>query len=120
MEACHNITVEKTENHVTHEYSYNKAMLIGQLMAQINAGVTRNGMPKCVEASFGQQYILQKGLEKFGDRAREGVHKELDQLHKRNCFSPTLPKDMTQEEKDKAQPSLVLVTKKEKDNLVKG
>ena len=51
-------------------------------MADLNERITLEGV------SFGQQYILQKGLKVFGKRASAASMKELDQLHKRNCFTP--------------------------------
>ena len=39
-------------------------------------------------ASFGQQYILQKVLKKFGDHGSKSAAKEIDQLHQQNCFNP--------------------------------
>jgi hypothetical protein len=38
--------------------------------------------------SFAQQYLLKKGLQKFGENGYNAANKEVDQLHKRNCFSP--------------------------------
>ena len=68
---------------------------------------------------FGQQYVIQKGLDKFGDSAKTGAMKELDQLHKRNCFTPINVKDMSPNEKAKAQNGIMLVTEK-RDKSVKG
>ena len=52
-------------------------------------------------ACFVQQYNLKKRVEKFGEEGRKATMKELDQLHKRNCFTPILVRDMTREEKTK-------------------
>jgi len=35
--------------------------------------------------SLGQQYIVQKGLKKFGDKGKTATMKELQQLHERVC-----------------------------------
>ena len=40
------------------------------------------------QTQFSQQYILEKGLKKFGERGKLAAEKELDQLHKRGCFKP--------------------------------
>jgi hypothetical protein len=46
-------------------------------------------------ASFAQQYIMQKGLKLFGEQGKDGVNKEMAQLHQRGCFTPVSIKDMT-------------------------
>ena len=45
--------------------------------------------------------------------------KELDQLHKRMCFTPVDVNDLTRNEKKKAMDALMLVTEK-KDKTIKG
>jgi hypothetical protein len=35
---------------------------------------------------FAQQYLLKKGLQKFGESGYKAANKEVDQLHKRNLF----------------------------------
>ena len=50
---------------------------------------------------FGQQYILEKGIKKFGDTGIESTEKEIGQLHDRECFRPTLIGEMTQQEQKK-------------------
>jgi hypothetical protein len=44
---------------------------------------------------------------------------ELDQLHKRNCFSPVDVSTMTKAEKQKAMESLLFLTEK-RDGRIKG
>ena len=69
--------------------------------------------------SFAQQYLLKKGLQKFGDGGYHAATKELDQLHKRNCFSPLDVSAMTPEEKRKAMEALMFLTEKQ-DKAIKG
>ena len=38
--------------------------------------------------SFDEQYLLNQGLQKFGDLGAEATTKELKQLLQRNCFTP--------------------------------
>ena len=83
-----------------------KAFLVARLMVDINLKTTSQG------ASFVQQYILQKGLKKFGDEGRKAATKEADQLHNRNCFTPISVKDLTPEEKRKAQEALMFLCQK--------
>jgi hypothetical protein len=69
--------------------------------------------------SHAQQYILQRGIKKFGQAGREAAVKEATQLYKRNCFEPILPKDMTQQERKKAQDAIMFLAEK-RDGSIKG
>ena len=88
-------------------------MMIARVMTEINSKATTHG------ASFGQQYMLKKGLKKFKERGDAAVTKELDQLHQRNCFSPVDIATLSSEEKRKAQEALMFLTEK-RDGTVKG
>jgi hypothetical protein len=88
-------------------------MLFARLMVDIQQKVTKYG------ATFAQQYMLQKGLKVFGDRGREGSTKELDQLHRRSCFTPISVKEMTPRERKRAQEALMFLTEKA-NGTVKG
>src|SRR4029078_8048442 len=95
------------------EYNPQLAMVIARCMADINAKVMVQG------ASYGQQYILQKGLKKFKERGSKAAIKELDQLHKQNCFTPVDVSSLTAPEKRKAQEALMFLTEK-RDQSCKG
>jgi hypothetical protein len=69
--------------------------------------------------SFGQQYFLQKGLKVVGPRGKQAIKKELDQLVKRDCFTPVWIGDMSDTEWKKAMEALVFLTEK-RDGTVKG
>jgi Reverse transcriptase (RNA-dependent DNA polymerase) len=71
------------------------------------------------QVSFAQQYVLQKGLTKFGQRGSEAVKKELEQLHRRNCFMPMDVSELNNTEKKRAQAALMLLTEK-RDGSIKG
>ena len=86
-------------------------------MVDINGSVTRRGL--AIVESFAQQYILEKGLKKFGNKGEQAAYKEMEQLHKRTCFTPILVKDMTEDEKMKAQLALCFLTEK-RDGTIKG
>ena len=92
-------------------------MMIARVITDINGNVQRKRL-EFVE-TFSQQYILQKGLKVFGKRGEKGAHKELEQLHKRTCFSPVSVKEMSPAEKEKAMNALMFLTKK-RDTTVKG
>ena len=42
---------------------------------------------------------MEKGLKKFGERGKQAVEKELDQLHRRGCFKPVDVSSQSPEEK---------------------
>ena len=92
-------------------------MVMAQAIADINNSVTRDGIEHA--KVFAQQYMLGKGLKKFGERGKEATMKELDQLHRRTCFTPIHVKDMSEEEKKKAQAALLFLTEK-RDKSIKG
>jgi hypothetical protein len=94
-------------------YTTERAHLIAKLMLQISDKVAKSG------ASFAQQYMLKRGLQKWGDKAGEAAQKELDQLHRRNCFTPIDMKSLTPTEKKRAQDALMFVTEK-RDGTIKG
>jgi hypothetical protein len=61
---------------------------------------------------FAQQYLLNKGLKIFGQKGRDASKKEMDQLHRRSCFTPKAIADMTQIEQRKAQQALMFLGEK--------
>ena len=112
--SCHSLgTPELFPDAEVTEYNPQLAMVIARCMADINGKVTAHG------ASYAQQYILQKGLKKFKERGSDAAIKELDQLHKRNCFTPVEIASLTKEERRKAQEALMFLTEK-RDQSCKG
>jgi hypothetical protein len=83
-EQCHNLVAEVHPNPQQDRcYTPQKAMVIARvIVSNINSKATING------ASCAQQYIVQRGLKKFGQRGADAATKEMDQLHGRNCFTP--------------------------------
>ena len=59
-----------------------------------------------------QQYNLKKGMELFGDRAKEATKNEFQQIHDFGTHIPVKPKELTKEEKIKALYARVLVVGK--------
>ena len=55
----------------------------------------------------------------FGEHGHEAATKEMDQLHRRNCFMPIPVKDMTPTERRKAMGALMFLTEK-RAKSVKG
>ena len=66
-----------------------------------------------------QQYNLKKGMELFGDRAKEATTKELQQIHDSGTYVPVMQKDVTREEKIKALYALMFIVEK-RDGRVKA
>ncbi|MGC8533884.1 MAG: hypothetical protein ACP5MV_04655, partial [Candidatus Parvarchaeum sp.] len=93
------------------EYNQQYAMLIAKCMAEINAKATMYG------SCYGQQYILQKGLKKFKKAGEDAAGKELEQLHKRNCFTPMDVTKLSPEEKGKQWRHLCFSLKRETSRL---
>ena len=107
LEYCHNMSAQVSPNpKLDEEYSYTDALLISRLMSELNEGISTAGV------SFTQQYMVKRGLKIFGERGAEATHKELDQLYKRNCFTPISIKAMTDDERRKAQEALMFLTEK--------
>ena len=66
---------------------------------------------------FVQQYILQKGLLKFGNKGYKAAMKEAKQLHDRKCFAPIKMCDRTKSEREKAQVALTYLTEKHNGDI---
>jgi hypothetical protein len=67
------------------EHTDENSTVVAQLMHDIHSGVERKGL------QFSQQMMFHKGRRVFGAKADAAAHKELDQLHRRNCFTPLIP-----------------------------
>ena len=114
LEYCHNLITQIHPNpNEDVEYSVSHAMLIARVMQDLNAKITTQG------ASFAQQYLLQKGLKIFGEQGHAASSKEMDQLHRRNCFTPISIAEMTPTERSKAMEALMFLSQK-RDNSIKG
>ena len=88
-------------------------MLMARYINDISNKVMRQG------ASFAQAYLLNKGLKKYGKKGQDASVKELDQLHRRNSFTPILIAEMSPIERRKAQQALMFLTEK-RDQTIKG
>jgi hypothetical protein len=111
LEYHHNlITQNEPDEGQSMEYSPSDAMLMARLIYDLNTIVVREG------ASFAQQYLLNKGLKIFGQKGRDASKKEMDQLHRRSCFTPKSIADMTLLEQRKAQQALMFLGRKARRN----
>jgi hypothetical protein len=76
LENCHNtVTQTKPNESQSKEYSPSDTMLMARLIYELNTKIVIEG------ASFAQQYLLNKGLNVFGQKGRDASKKEMDQLH---------------------------------------
>ena len=75
-------------------------------MNELSSKITRQG------ASFAQQHLLHKGLKVFGRKGHEDLAKEINQLYRRNCFSPISVASMTIRERRKVMTALMFLTEK--------
>lgn len=74
-------------------------------MAKIIKEVTS----KC---SLAQQYLLHKGLKKFGKEGEKAIGKEMGQLRNQTCWMPMSVTDMNANERRRAQLALAHSSKK--------
>ena len=112
-EISHNLVTQAVKDKNRNEYSDKTVKIIARAMDEIRGKVMKEG------SSFGQQFYLQKGLNKFGDKGKSAAIKELDQLYRRNCFEPISVKEMTDKERMRAQETLLFLTEK-RDGTIKG
>lgn len=79
---------------------------------QPDAGVSDGVVLHVVGVILAQQYSVKKGIQLFGDRARESVSKELQQLHDYKTYTPVYAHELTPEQKREALNSLIFITEK--------
>ena len=66
-----------------------------------------------------QQMHINKGLKRFGERARTAGMKEMNQVHEREAVVPVNFESLNEEEKEKIIDSLLLIEEK-RDGKIKG
>jgi hypothetical protein len=59
-----------------------------------------------------QQYTVNKGLKLFGERAKESISKELQQLHDYVTYTPVHAHELTRDQRKEALASLIFLTEK--------
>ena len=111
-EKLHNLHATTTEDN-TLEYEGEEAYVLARMITEINLSATLDS------ENFAQQFMLKKGLAKFGDKGRDAAAKEMEQLHKRSCFRPVNVSEMKPSERKKAQHGLMFITEK-RDATVKA
>ena len=103
LEHSHNIMHQTAP---VEEYDYEESWVMCLYMDHFNT-----------HTSFAQQYLLQEGLKRFGEKGRAAVMKEVKQLHDRVCFTPIKLHEMSREEKLKAQRALIFLTQKRDESI---
>jgi hypothetical protein len=107
LEYHHNLIIQnEPDEGQNKEYSPSDAMLMARLIYDLNTRVVREA------ALFAQQCLLNKGLKIFRQKGRDASKKEMDQLHRRSCFTPKSIVKMTQIEQRKAQQALIFLREK--------
>ena len=115
-EYCHNLTTQdRPDPSECFEYNSEDAIILARYIDEFNQRTSMQG----VEATFAQQYMVQKGLKKFGERGRAAAIKELSQMDKRTCFTPISVKDLTPIERKRAMEALMFLGEK-RSGVVKG
>ena len=98
-------------------YDTMEAPVLAMIMTELNERVESRRM------EFGEQHIvtysLQQGLKKFGERAKSSAHKEMKQLHDRECFKPIHKNSMNCAERKRMLRSLIFLTEK-RDGTIKS
>ena len=77
IEQKHNLFQQAVGKENKIEYRDDEALVVARFMDDIKH-----------KFGFGQQYMLDKGLKKFGDKGVKFTGKEIGQLHDRKCFKP--------------------------------
>ena len=98
------------------EYDIDEAWMIEKLMIDLQEKAETDNI---FEATFGQQYVLQKGIKLYGQKAIDGAIKEMEQLNNRDCFMPVRLEDLTDLERQRIRRAIMLVTQK-RDGTVKN
>ena len=101
IECKHNLFQQAIKKKDELEYGNDEAAVAGHFTTELLRKHT-----------FGQQHTLAKGLQKFGEQGVKGTEKETGQLHDQTCFKPVRIKDMTSQERRKAQIALAHLTEK--------
>ena len=112
LESEHNIFAQSTKPH--DEYSSSETNVIATYMEELEQICNPS-----TGTIFSQQYLLEKGLKKFGKAGYEAILKEVGQLDDRKAFEPISVKDLTNSERKKAQIALSYLTEK-RDGTIKG
>ena len=85
LEKHHNLLMSTSPNPSEDtEYTTVRAPVIAHVMYQLHQEAIIHG------TSFGQQYILQVGLKRFGEQGHAAALKELEQMYK-SCLLYTSP-----------------------------
>ena len=114
LEHSHNLVAQVSPNpDLDIDYTPQMAMVMARYITDLNERVQAEG------TGFAQQYLLNKGIKVFGDRAVKAADKEIGQLHDRTCFVPIDVSNLSHSEKKKAQEGLMFVTEK-RDKSIKG
>ena len=98
------------------EYNLAEAKILAMIMCQFN-----NRWTKTENIVYGTQHVvtysLKKGIQKFGERGQNAAHKEMKQLHDRECFNPIHKHTLNETEWKRALKSLIFLTEKKNGTI---
>ena len=83
----HNLFVQSVRKMTRVQYTDFEAVVMAQIIEQVTS-----------KYSLAQQYMLHKGLKKFGEAGEQAIGKEVGQLHDRTCWVPISVADMNANE----------------------
>jgi hypothetical protein len=81
--------------------------------------ISNNDTYLILESIVLTQYNLKQGIKKFGDKGKQSVLNELQQLYDRGVIEPIDPSDLTPEERKGALRYLMFL-KEKRDGMIKG
>jgi hypothetical protein len=87
-------------------YDLMEAKVIAIIMCQFNEGTVKHELKK-FEEKLVVTYSLKKGIEKFGDKARQSNLNEMKQLYDGECLTPILYDSLNPLMKKSALESLI-------------
>jgi hypothetical protein len=103
--------------HISKEYSLEEAKVMMMIISKIEEKL--QAIHQEIASQHVITYSLKKGIQKFGDSAKEAATKEMQQMVDRKCFVPIDKEALNDVEKRRALESLIFLSEK-KDGSIKA
>jgi hypothetical protein len=84
----------------------------GLTTENVNGEVSNGVVMHVMGVILAQQYSVNKGIQLFGEKAKDAISKELQQLHDYGTYTPIHAHELTREERKDALSSLMFLTEK--------
>ena len=98
--------VTQVLDHATYDDEY--ALMLVRVITELR----ERAMNAKEGVSFAETYSLNKGMKVLGEKGKQAAFDEVEQLHKRGCFSPVDVKKLSKEERGRVLESLIFLTQK--------